>query len=101
MSLEHLSEELFREHLNSKFQTEVGGQRLELELVEVRGDKSGLPKLAGVERFSIYLVGPGPLPQSIYPLEHEQLGRLEIFIVPIAQEGGRFRYEAVFSRVTE
>lgn len=100
MSLEHLTEELFREHLHSKFRAEVGGQGVELELVEVVGDKSGLPKLEGVERFSIYLAGPGPLPQSIYTLEHEQLGRMEIFIVPVAQEGGRFRYEAVFSRIT-
>jgi len=99
MNLEELTEETFREHLNSKFRVEVGGQRAELELVEVAGDKSGLPKLEGVERFSIYLLGPGPLPQSIYSLEHEHLGTLEIFIVPIAREGDRTRYEAVFSHV--
>ena len=100
MSLEHLTEEIFREHLNTKFVVDLGAQKVELEMVEVVGDKSGLPKLEGVERFSIYLLGPGPLPQQIYALEHEQLGRLELFMVPVRQEGRDFRYEIVFSRTT-
>ena len=101
MSLEHLNEELFRRHLNTKFVVDLGPQKVELELVEVVGDKSGLPKQEGVERYSLYLRGPGPLlPQQIYPIEHEQLGRHELFMVPIGQEGGQYRYEIVFTRLT-
>ena len=100
MSLEHLTEEVFREQLNTKFGVDLGQQKVELELVEVVGDKSGLPKLEGVERFSLILRGPGPLPQSTYRLEQEQLGRLDLFMVPVSQEGGDFRYEIVFSRMT-
>lgn len=38
--------------------------------------------------------GPSPpLPQRIYRVEHEQLGAIEIFLVPIAAD----RYEAVFT----
>jgi Domain of unknown function (DUF6916) len=38
--------------------------------------------------------GPNPpLPQAIYSVHHEQLGTLEIFLVPVAAE----RYEAVFT----
>jgi hypothetical protein len=38
--------------------------------------------------------GPSPpLPQAIYPVHHERLGALEIFLVPIAPD----RYEAVFA----
>jgi len=42
----------------------------------------------------IFAGGPNPpLPQAIYPVEHEQLGTAEIFLVPIAPE----RYEAIFT----
>jgi hypothetical protein len=38
--------------------------------------------------------GPNPpLPQAIYPVQHEQLGAIAIFLVPIAPD----RYEAVFT----
>jgi hypothetical protein len=38
--------------------------------------------------------GPSPpLPQRVYPVQHEQLGAIEIFLVPIAPD----RYEAVFT----
>jgi hypothetical protein len=38
--------------------------------------------------------GPDPpLPQGIYRVEHDALGALEIFLVPIAAD----RYEAVFT----
>ena len=38
--------------------------------------------------------GPSPpLPQRIYRIEHEDVGTLEIFLVPIAID----RYEAVFT----
>lgn len=51
--------------------------------------------------FSIFLRGSTPtilLQQGTYPLEHEEMGRLDIFIVPIGREpDGTFRYEACFS----
>ena len=38
--------------------------------------------------------GPSqPLPQAIYPVHHERLGAMELFLVPIAPD----RYEAVFA----
>jgi len=42
----------------------------------------------------IFQGGPNPpLPQRIYAVEHDELGVIEIFLVPIAAD----RYEAVFS----
>ena len=42
----------------------------------------------------VFQGGPDPpLPQQIHRVEHDQLGALEIFLVPIAAD----RYEAVFS----
>ena len=38
--------------------------------------------------------GPSPpLPQAMYPVHHERLGAMEIFLVPVAPA----RYEAVFT----
>jgi hypothetical protein len=42
----------------------------------------------------VFQGGPSPpLPQRIYRVEHERLGPIEIFLVPIATD----RYEAVFT----
>lgn len=40
---------------------------------------------------------PSVLPQQVFPLRHEQLGTLEIFLVPIGQDADGVRYEAVFA----
>ena len=38
-----------------------------------------------------------PLEQSMFPLEHGEVGRQEIFLVPVGEdEDGRY-YEAVFT----
>jgi hypothetical protein len=101
MELEELKEEVFAKHVNTKFYIPLKDRRVELELVRVAGDKSTLEKIEGVNRFALYFHGPGDLllPQSIYPLEHDALGTLEIFIVPIGIRDNRYEYEAIFSQV--
>ena len=49
--------------------------------------------------FSIVLRGPmdALLPQNIYEVEHEEMGALSIFMVPIGPDREGMRYEAVFS----
>jgi hypothetical protein len=49
--------------------------------------------------FSLVFRGPKEpvLPQRIYRFEHEHLGDLEIFIVPIGPDDEGMRYEAVFN----
>ena len=49
--------------------------------------------------FSLIFRGPhSPVfPQRIWPLTHESLGRLEIFLVPIGPDASGMRYEAVFN----
>lgn len=53
----------------------------------------------GRDPFSLVFVGPGEplLAQAIYALRHAELGRLEIFLVPVARDGAGVRYEAVFT----
>lgn len=59
------------------------------------------PEDAGEHRRPFALVFLGPprfvLPQAIYRFEHDGLGALEIFIVPIGRSAEGVRYEAVFS----
>ena len=64
----------------------------EVELVEV----TEIPREPGGRApFSlVFQGGPNPpLPQRIYRVEHDELGELEIFLVPIGPD----RYEAVFT----
>lgn len=37
------------------------------------------------------------LPQRIYHLEHEQLGAMDLFLVPLGPVAGGMRYEAIFN----
>lgn len=62
---------------------------------------SELKAIEGQESFSVYFRGPADrgVPQAIYLLEHDRLGRLEIFIVPIARDEKGFLYEALFNRL--
>lgn len=73
---------------------------VELDLVDVKIRISETTERAGMERFSIFFRGPSNafLPQSTYELSHEKLGTLHIFLVPIAQDGLGYEYEAVFNR---
>ena len=64
----------------------------EAELVKV----TEIPREPGGRApFSIvFRGGPDPpLPQRIYRVEHDELGAIEVFLVPIAAD----RYEAVFT----
>jgi hypothetical protein len=101
MEIEELKEEVFAQHLNTKFYVPLEDRRVELELVKILGDKNSLDKIEGVNRFALYFLGPGDfcLPQSIYPMEHDSLGTLEIFIVPVGIQNNRYQYEAIFSHM--
>jgi hypothetical protein len=96
--LESLKLNSFSEHLNTKFRAHIGeGKTAELELVEA----TDLGSNAKQERFSILFRGPldVALEQRMYKIEHDKLGLLDLFIVPVgAGEGGR-DYEAIFNRL--
>ncbi len=99
---EILNEEDFRKQVGTKFRVLLeteGAPEVSLELEAVEPFPTLPHSRSDVERFSIYFYGPGDffLPQSIYKLAHEQMGELEIFLVPISQDRRGFRYEAVFS----
>ena len=100
MTTNLLTEEVFARNLNTTFRVPLeDGRKVELELVEVAGYKDRPGEQQGMERFSLFFQGPAEpaLPQASYTMEHERMGELLIFIVPIAKTGDGFRYQAVFN----
>lgn len=97
-----LTEKEFSKHLNTKFRVSTD-QPIELKLSEVKGYLSKANEQSGMERFSVFFTGPGDryLPQKVYSLEHDGMGALELFLVPVGQDQEGFRYEAVFNYFRE
>jgi hypothetical protein len=80
----------------------VDGVRIQAELVEAtESAEPGGPGPGGQQRRQFALVFRGPLepvlPQATHAVEHDELGRMEIFLVPIGPDGSGMRYEAVFA----
>ena len=93
-----LTEKEFARHLNSNFHLKLEDRDVELRLVEVKGYLPKESEQSGMERFSIFFNGPEAyLPQAVYHLEHEQMGEVDIFLVPISGDQTSYRYEAVFN----
>src|SRR6266851_2599121 len=94
-----LTEKEFSRHVNTKFRLKLDDQKFELELAAVTSYLPQANEQGGMERFSVFFVGPGHvrLPQRLYSLEHEQMGEFEIFLVPISGNEKGSRYEAVFN----
>jgi hypothetical protein len=97
--LEELKIGDFFERVGEGFRVPFAEGSIALTLVEVtnlaRADHAG-PRRAP---FSLIFRGPSApcLRQRIWPLEHEALGRLDIFLVPIGPDPSGMRYEAVFN----
>lgn len=96
--------EQFEPRVGESFAVEVGlPEPLRIVLREaarlpVRRPPAGdLP--GGRDGFQLLFEGEGPyrLVQLTHRLHHEALGELDIFLVPIAGDGDRFTYQAIFS----
>jgi hypothetical protein len=85
----------FASQLHTRFRV-ASRESYELELTEV-SDHSN----AQLEQFSLIFTGiTSPwLQQNTYTLDHPQLGRCELFLVPIGPGDAGMRYEAIFSRL--
>ena len=95
----NLTEEEFSKHTGTSFTTSAGEREVALTLVKVKGYLPQENEQGGLERFSIFLDGPGDirLPQMTYQLRHPDMGEFDLFLVPISGDEKGFRYEAVFN----
>jgi hypothetical protein len=91
--LEKLTVDDFRPLHGDRFRIAPdGAEAFEVELVEVTEIR---PEPGGRAPFSlVFQGGPNPpVEQRIYRVGHDELGELDLFLVPIAID----RYEAVFT----
>jgi hypothetical protein len=93
---DRLTKSTLAPHAGSRFDVpDVDG--LSFELVEVEG----LPSMpADDDSFSMTFraAGRSSLPQATYRLHHEDLGELDVFLVPIRQDEGGLYLQAIFNR---
>ena len=83
------------EVVGSKFRLIASTESVEIELAEV----SELRERKGGKAFSaLFLVPTGyNVEQGLYQLEHKQLGRTDLFLVPVGFDQDRLQLEAVFN----
>lgn len=98
--LDQLTIDTFQPHVGTSFWAEFpNGAKVELRLVSAA--KVMESEAARLDRhpFSLYFVGPKSyqLQQHIYHVTHEQLGAMDIFLVPVGQDAQTYQYEAVFA----
>ena len=98
--LDTLTADTFESLLGAGFTLTDGALRVPVELVTVsRLGAASSPPDGRRQAFSLLFRGPASLtaPQRIYTLEHEILGALEIFFVPVQPEGEGTFLEAIFT----
>jgi hypothetical protein len=92
-----MEREEFNEVLNTEFRIAVeNSEPLKLELFEIT---DGLCTETQ-EQFALHFRGPleMPFPQAIRQLEHDTMGTLNLFLVPIGKNEQGMIYEAAFNR---
>ena len=91
-----LTAAIFAPLRGESFRIEPGDlPEFELELIQIQEGPAGASRM----QFSLlFRGGPDPpLPQRIYRLEHDELGPLDIFLVPLGPDDVGQRYEAIFT----
>lgn len=98
MGLEDLTIADFAPHVGERFALAMPELERDLEL-ELEAATAVAERPGARAAFSLIFRGPAEplLAQAIYALEHDELGRLEIFVVPVARGADGARYEAIFS----
>jgi Domain of unknown function (DUF6916) len=92
--------ETFSRQVNTRFSMRYGvSQTAELELTSVTDVGSSARQI----QFSLLFQGPhdAPIAQGTYNLEHDELGILDMFLVPVGKNANGIEYEAIFNRAVE
>ena len=78
---------------------EDGWPAIPLTLVEAEPLPERMAKRGARPPFSLIFLGKDPrvLPQRLYRLEHDRMGALTIFLVPIGKDAEGVSYQATFN----
>lgn len=96
----NVTKEAFATALNTEFTMKLGvAETMPLTLVQYQVSLLN----AVQECFSLLFQAPlhAPSEQSLRTLQHETLGELEIFLVPVKKTEAGLFYEAVFNRLLQ
>jgi len=100
MTVELLQLENFSDHVGASFAFVPDADGMpDLVLTEVNAlplqDGASLPRAP----FSLVFDLPGAivLPQNLYRLRHPELGEIDLFLIPMAQDASAVRYCATFN----
>lgn len=87
----------FEAQVNTNFKMFVDENAFDLTLVEFKSIISNQRQ----ECYSLLFHAPqdAPVYQSMFRLEHETLGAMDIFLVPVKKDEGGIKYEAVFNNL--
>ena len=99
MDVEDVTLETFAGREGETFSIQFADAKVELTLESAERMPEEWGRTDRRVPFTIHLLGPleHVLPQQIWPLDHEELGRIDLFLVPLGPEEGAMRYEAVFT----
>ncbi len=87
----------FLKHLNTNFRLFFDGeQTAEVELTEV----SEMTERSGYAAYSLVFIAPKNVPpmQKSYQMEHDTLGKMELFLAPFEENEKGFAFEALFNQ---
>ena len=95
-----LTKATFEPYVNTIFRISDATKVVRSTLVSVT-DIGPVPdqKPAGRECFVIKFKGPRPLKQNTYRIEHDVLGKFELFLVPAGRDRKGSYYQAVINRL--
>jgi hypothetical protein len=99
--LESLTLETFAPRIGERFRLAAdAGQTIDLTLIEATAvGEGGSARSPRRSPFSLVFLGPaGPVwPQRIYRLDHEAIGSVDLFFVPLGPRDGGMQYQAIFT----
>lgn len=97
--MELLTLQHFAPYVNQTFAAALNGAEISFVLVEARPLAASVP--AGHARLPFSLLFRNDasflFPQQTYPMHHDALGQIGIFLVPVAREQAGFLYQAIFN----
>ena len=104
MTAGHFTKDAFSPYVGTTFRIRTGSGAVDLRLTKITDLKaiSKTPsRIAGRESFSLLFAGSSNsqlLTQETRPIEHRELGRFSLFLVPVGKPTSR-HYEAIIVRL--
>jgi uncharacterized protein DUF6916 len=94
-----LSIQNFAGAANQQFDISMGETAMSVTLIEVKPLQQQPYPGVMREPFSLLFKSASPiiLPQKMYRIKNPTVGAVDVFLVPVAQEGGAIVYQAVFN----